>query len=208
VHYGCGPDLLVLALPRGGVPVAFEVAKALEAPLDVFLVRRLGVPNQPTLAMGAIASGGVCLLNDDIIALLKITDETIQEVTTVEGRELARRERLYRDTRPLPTITGRTVVLVDDGLATGVTMRVAARALRQFRPAAVVAAVPVASKKACTTVAREVEDVSCVLTPETFSTVGAWYRDFSPTSDEELRALLALSERRFQGKAREQGAGA
>lgn len=206
LDYSRRPDLLVLALPRGGVPVAYEVAEAFGAPLDVFLVRKLGAPGQPELGMGAIASGGVRLLNENIVALLGVQRETIRRATEAESLELARRERLYREERLPPAIAGRTVILVDDGLATGASMRVAARALRQHRPAEVVAAVPVAAAKACAALECEVDEVVCPLTPSPFSAVGAWYRDFRPTSDEEVRSLLALAEQRSGGKARERSA--
>ena len=189
--YAGRSDVLVLALPRGGVPVAFEVARALRAPLDVFLVRKLGVPGQEELAMGAIASGGVRVVNEAVVQHLDIAPEMIDAVTAREQGELERRERAYRDDRPAPDVRGRTVILVDDGLATGSTMRAAALALRQQGPARVVVAVPVASREACEEFRGEVDDIVCAATPEPFMGVGRWYEDFSQTTDEEVRELLA-----------------
>ena len=189
--YANRPDVLVLALPRGGVPVAYEVARTLRAPLDVFLVRKLGVPGHEELAMGAIASGGVRVLNHDIVGALRIPDELIDAVTTREQAELARRERLYRGDRPPPDVRGRTVVLVDDGLATGATMLAAVQALRQQHPARVVVAVPVAPPETCEQLRTEVDEVVCAFTPEPFRAVGLWYEDFTPTTDAEVRDLLA-----------------
>jgi predicted phosphoribosyltransferase len=188
--YANRPDVLILALPRGGVPVAYEVALALHVPLDVFLVRKLGVPGQEELAMGAIASGGVRVLNDEVVNALQIPDEIIQSVAETEWRELERRERAYRDDRPWPDIRGRTIVLIDDGLATGTTMRAAIAALRQQGPARIVVAVPVASASTCEEFRELAEDVVCVQTPEPFYAVGAWYDDFTQTSDVEVHALL------------------
>jgi predicted phosphoribosyltransferase len=188
--YANRPDVLILALPRGGVPVAYEVAQALHVPLDVFLVRKLGVPGQEELAMGAIASGGVRVLNDEVVNALQIPDEIIQSVAETEWRELERRERAYRDDRPWPDIRGRTIVLIDDGLATGTTMRAAIAALRQQGPARIVVAVPVASASTCEEFSELAEDVVCVQTPEPFYAVGAWYDDFTQTSDAEVHALL------------------
>jgi predicted phosphoribosyltransferase len=186
--------LLVLGLPRGGVPVAFEVARELEAPLDVFVVRKLGLPAQEELAMGAIASGGVRVLNEEVVGMLGVDEETIARVAEVEGAELERRERLYRGERGPVEIKGRTVILVDDGLATGSTMRAAARAVRAQEPERLVVAVPVAAKDACARVRAEADEVVCVQTPEPFAAIGLWYEDFAPTSDEEVRELLARSE--------------
>ncbi len=183
-------DVLVLALPRGGVPVASEVARALNAPLDVFLVRKLGVPGQEELAMGAIASGGVRVLNEDVVRLLQIPEEVIDSVAETQWRELERRERAYRDDRPLPETRGRTIILIDDGLATGSTMRAAVTALRQQRPSRIVVAVPVASAAACEDFRGEVNEVVCLQTPEPFYAVGSWYEDFTQTSDAEVHALL------------------
>ena len=191
--YAGRPDVLVLALPRGGVPVAFEVARALEAPLDVFLVRKLGVPGHEELAMGAIATGGVRILNDQLVRELTIPDHVIEAVASKEQEELVRRERLYRANRPAPDVRGRTVILVDDGLATGATMQAAIKALRQQRPARIVVAVPIAASDTCDALRTEADDVVCTVTPEPFYAVGLWYEDFSQTSDEEVRDLLARS---------------
>jgi putative phosphoribosyl transferase len=188
--YANRPDVLVLALPRGGVPVAFEVAHALDAPLDVFLVRKLGVPGHEELAMGAIASGGVRVVNEDIIAAYDIAPEEIESVAAAEERELERRERRYRGDRPFPDVAGRTVILVDDGLATGSTMRAAVAALRQEHPTRVVVAVPTAAPETCEEFRSEVDDIVCATTPEPFYAVGLWYEDFSQTTDDEVRELL------------------
>lgn len=187
---GDWPDALVLALPRGGVPVGYEVAQALHAPLDVYLVRKLGLPGHEELAMGALASGGVRVLNDDVVHALQVPDEVIDLVAREEGRELQRRERLYRDDRPQPPVHGRTVILVDDGLATGSTMRAAVAALRRLGPQRIVVAVPVASPDTCAELRAEVDEVVCAYTPEPFRAVGYWYEDFSQTSDEEVHELL------------------
>jgi putative phosphoribosyl transferase len=183
-------DVLVLALPRGGVPVAFEVARALHTPLDVMIVRKLGVPGYEELAMGAIASGGVRVLNDDVVHMLGISEEEINQVVTHEQRELERRERLYRGERPASEVGGRTVILVDDGIATGATMRAAVAAVRQQQPARIVIAVPVAAAATCEEFVAEVDELVCVFRPETFFAVGFWYEHFSQTSDEEVRDLL------------------
>jgi putative phosphoribosyl transferase len=184
------PDVLVLALPRGGVPVAYEVAKSLGAPLDVFLVRKLGLPGHEELAMGAIATGGARVLNYEVVRGLDIPSRMIDEVAAREQRELARRERAYRDDRPAPDVQGRTVILVDDGLATGSTMRAAVVALRQQHPARIVIAVPAAASSVCAELGAEVDEIVCAVTPEPFYAVGLWYADFSPTSDDEVRDLL------------------
>ena len=186
-------DALVLALPRGGVPVAFEVAQTLHAPLDVFLVRKLGVPGHEELAMGAIASGGLCVLNMDVVDGLRIPDAVIDEVAADELRELERREQAYRDDRPLPDVREHIVILVDDGLATGSTMRAAARALRQQQPRRLVVAVPVAAPETCAELRVEVDEIVCAMTPQPFRAVGYWYEDFSQTTDAEVRELLARS---------------
>jgi putative phosphoribosyl transferase len=191
--YAHRPDVLVLALPRGGVPVAFEVARALPAPMDVFLVRKLGVPGQEELAMGAIASGGGRVLNREVIEALGIPDRVIDAVAAHEEKELVRRERLYRDDRPPPDVQGRTVILIDDGLATGATMRAAAATLRQEGPARIVVAVPLAAASVCEEFAQEVDEIVCAVTPEPFYAVGLWYEDFSPTTDDEVRELLQRS---------------
>ena len=189
--YAHRPEVLVLALPRGGVPVAYEVARALGAPLDVFLVRKLGVSGHEELAMGAVATGGVRVLNEQIVRALRIPDDVIDAVTMREQEELARRERLYRGDRPLPDVRGRTVILVDDGLATGATMHAAIAALRQQQPARIVVAVPTAAPETCQALRAEVDDVVCAITPEPFYSVGLWYEDFSQTTDDEVRDLLA-----------------
>ena len=189
--YANRPDVLVLALPRGGVPVAFEVAQAFHTPLDVFIVRKLGVPGHPELAMGAIASGDIRVLNRDVVEGLGIPEYVIEAVAASELQELARRERLYRDDRPFPNVRSHTVILVDDGLATGSTMRAAAAALRQRGPARLVVAVPVASPQVCAEFQTEADQVVCAFTPEPFYAVGLWYEDFSQTTDEEVRDLLA-----------------
>jgi predicted phosphoribosyltransferase len=190
-EYANRPDTLVLGLPRGGVPVAYEVAKALRAPLDVFQVRKLGLPGHEELAMGAIATGGVRVLNPDVVEYLRIPDEVIDQVAAREWQELERRERLYRDDRPPHSARGRVAILVDDGLATGATMRAAAQALRQQQPTAIVVAVPVAAQQTCAEFRNEVDDVVCGLTPEPFYAVGLWYEDFSQTTDDEVRELLS-----------------
>ena len=193
--YAHRSDVLVLALPRGGVPVAFEIAKALPAPLDVFLVRKLGVPGHEELAMGAIASGGVRVLNQEAIGCSDLPDWLIDHVANREQRELERRERVYRGDRPALDIQDRTIILVDDGLATGSSMRAAATALRQMKPIKIVIAVPVSPPETCAAFRNEVDDVICAITPEPFIAVGAWYSDFSQTSDEEVRRLLDQASR-------------
>jgi predicted phosphoribosyltransferase len=189
--YANRPDVLVLALPRGGVPVAFELARAFGAPLDVFLVRKLGVPGYEELAMGAVATGGVRVLNDEIVRGLGISEHEIDAVVAREMRELSRRDRLYRGDRPPSDVAGRTVILVDDGLATGATMRAAVQALRQQQPGRIVAAVPTASPDTCQVLKAEADDVICAITPEPFFAVGHWYDDFTQTTDDEVRELLA-----------------
>jgi putative phosphoribosyl transferase len=192
-HYANRPDVLVLALPRGGLPVAFEVAQALNAPLDVFVVRKLGVPGHDELAMGAIATGGVRVLNHDVVGHLGLSDEAIDRVMEKEKKELERRERIYRGNRAPPNMQGRTVILVDDGLATGSTMRAAVAALRKQQPSRIVVAVPVAAPEACEELRSEVDETVCAATPQPFLGVGRWYRDFSQTTDEEVHELLARS---------------
>lgn len=188
--YAGRSDVLVLALPRGGVPVAYEVAHVLNAPLDIFLVRKLGVPGHEELAMGAIASGGTRVLNQDVVRYLQIPDDVIDAVAADEQRELERRERAYREGRPAPSVEDQIVILIDDGLATGSTMRAAAAALRKQNPARIVVAVPVAPAETCEDFRAEVDEVVCAATPEPFRGVGLWYEDFSQTSDAEVRALL------------------
>lgn len=184
------PDTLVLALPRGGVPVGHAVAQALGLPLDVFVVRKLGVPGHAEFAMGAIASGGVRVMNGDVVRMLGIAAAQIEAVAQAEALELARRERLYRDARPALVIARRTVLLVDDGIATGATMRAAARALRAMNAARIVIAVPTGALSSCHALRREADEVVCATTPEPFRAVGCWYEDFAQTSDEEVRSLL------------------
>ena len=190
LEYAGRPDLLVLALPRAGVPVAYEVARALGAPLDVFLVRKLGLPGHEELAMGAIASGGVRVLNQDVVNVLQIPEKLINRVAEAEIRELERREHTYRGNRPPPDVHGKTIILVDDGLATGSTMRAAATALRQQGPARIVVGVPVAAPEICEEFRDEVDDIVCAITPEVFFGVGAWYQDFSQTTDDSVLDLL------------------
>jgi len=186
-------DVVVLALPRGGVPVAYEVASALGAPLDVFLVRKLGTPGHRELAMGAIASGGVRVLNDDVVRWYGISESAIESVAREEAAELERRERAYRDGRPAPELTNRSVILVDDGLATGSTMRAGAQAVRLHRPARVVVAVPVGARQTCSEIAAVADEVICARMPEPFTAVGQWYLDFDQTDDDEVRELLQKS---------------
>jgi putative phosphoribosyl transferase len=194
--YADRPDVIVLALPRGGVPVGYEVAQALHAPLDVFLVRKLGVPGHEELAMGAVATGGVRVLNEQVVRALHIPEQVIDAVARWELEELARRERLYRGDRPPPEVRGRTVILVDDGLATGATMLAAVRALRQQQPARIVVAVPIASRDTCELLRDEVDDVICAATPDPFYAVGLWYENFEQLTDEEVRELLARASSR------------
>jgi predicted phosphoribosyltransferase len=189
--YANRPDVLVLALPRGGVPVGAEAARAIGAPLDVFLVRKLGVPRYEELAMGAVATGGVRVLNDEIVRGLGISENEIDAAVARELPELARRERLYRGDHPPPDVAGRTVILVDDGLATGATMRAAVQALRQQHPVRIVVAVPTASPDTSEALKVEADDVICAMTPEPFFAVGQWYEDFTQTTDNEVRELLA-----------------
>lgn len=189
-HYAGQPDLLVLALPRGGVPVAFEVAKALEAPLDVFLVRKLGFPGHEEAAMGAIASGGVIVLNEEMLQGMRIPDHVIDSVVERELQELKRRENMYRAGLPPIDVNGRVVILVDDGLATGSTMRAAAQALRKQNPKRLVVAVPVGAPETCDEFRSEVDEIICGVEPETLYAVGVWYEDFSQTTDEEVQRLL------------------
>ena len=190
MRYAGLSDLIVLALPRGGVPVAFEVARDLKAPLDVFLVRKLGVPGEEELAMGAIASGGVRILNDEVLQLYRIPESMIDSVAQREQRELERRERDYRGSRPMPDIRDKTVILVDDGLATGTTMRAAIAALGSYKPAAVIVAVPIGPPDTCRELQSEADFAICATTPEPFRAIGAWYEDFTQTTDEEVRDLL------------------
>ena len=187
------PGVVVLALPRGGVPVGFEVARALHATLDVFIVRKLGVPGQEEYAMGAIASGDVCVLNNEVIDSLGISDAAVEAVLQAERQELVRRERLYRAAMPPVELHGRTVLLIDDGLATGSTMRAAIKACRRLQPAHLVVAVPTADADVCQALRSKADEVVCASTPEPFQSVGRWYEDFSQTSDDEVRELLAAA---------------
>jgi predicted phosphoribosyltransferase len=193
LRYAGDPKVLVLGLPRGGVPVAYQVARRLDAPLDVFVVRKLGVPGHRELAMGAIATGGVRVLNPEVVTALRINEPVIAAVATQEQIELERQERVYRGNVPFPGLAGRIVIVVDDGLATGSTMRAAVRALRQMQPARIVVAAPVAAAETCRSLAAEADEVVCVSTPELFHAVSMWYQEFSQTTDEEVRTLLEAS---------------
>jgi putative phosphoribosyl transferase len=192
--YADRPDVLVLALPRGGVPVAFEVSRALNAPLDVFVVRKLGMPGHEELAMGAIATGGGKVVNRDVVQTFRIPNYVIDAVAVREGEELARRERLYRGNRRPPQISGRVVILIDDGLATGSSMSAAIAALRKQGPAKIVIAVPVAAPSTCDEFRSEVDEIVCAVTPEPFYAVGLWYQDFSQTTDQEINELLERAD--------------
>jgi putative phosphoribosyl transferase len=193
LKYGGRNDVIVLGLPRGGVPVAFQVAQRLRVPLDVFIVRKLGVPGFEELAIGAIASGGVRVLNEDVARSLPNVDEIVDAVTARETGELQRREQSYRDGRTAPELSGKTVILVDDGLATGATMRAAVKALRQRDVAKIVVAAPVGAPETCRELEDEVDEIVCAMAPEYFQAVGQYYDDFSQTSDDEVRELLAYA---------------
>lgn len=188
--YAGQPNVVVLGLPRGGIPVAYEVAKALGAPLDVFVVRKLGVPGYPELAMGAIASGGARIINDDVVASLDIADEAIERVALREEEEIAKQEEIYRGARPRMSLTGKAIILVDDGLATGATMRAAVSALRENRPKKIVVAVPTAPAEVCAAFDDIVDETICLTTPRFFMGVGDVYRDFSQTTNQEVREML------------------
>jgi len=192
-EYAGRSDVVVLSLPRGGVPVAFEIAKALQAPLDVFVVRKLGVPGQEELAMGAIASGGIRDINEDVVRRLRIPARIIEAVAQKEEHELRRRESEYRDGRAAQDVRGKIVILVDDGLATGASMRAAALALKKKEPSRTIVAVPVAPRETCADFESIVDEVICAITPEPFRAVGEWYEDFSQTTDDEVRTLLKQS---------------
>lgn len=192
--HGEAQSLLVLGLPRGGIPVAAQVARELHAPLDVFMVRKLGFPGHEELAMGALASGGLRVLNQDLIDRSDLTDEEIEEETRRESAELESRERIYREGRPRPDVEGRTVILVDDGLATGASLRAGILALRQGRPARIIAAVPVASQEGYRAIAREADETVALLVPADFQAVGRWYADFHQVSDSEVKEGLAQAE--------------
>jgi predicted phosphoribosyltransferase len=193
LRYAGDPKVLVLGLPRGGVPVAYQVARRLEAPLDIFVVRKLGVPGHRELAMGAIATGGVRVLNPEVVTALRINEPVIAAVAAQEQNELERQQHAYRGDVPFPDLAGRIVIVVDDGLATGSTMRAAVKALRQMQPARIVVAAPVAAAETCRSLAAEADEVVCVSTPELFHAVSMWYQEFSQTTDEEVRTLLEES---------------
>jgi predicted phosphoribosyltransferase len=193
--YAGRPDVVVLALPRGGVPVAYEVATRLGAPLDVFVVRKLGVPGHEEYAMGAIASGGVIVLDRAVIQGLGIPSSAVEAAIAREQAELARREQLYRGGRPPLDVTGKTAILIDDGLATGSTMRAAVAGLRERGAQRIVVGVPIASPETCQELSGEVDDIVCAATPEPFVAVGLWYENFEQTSDEEVRQLLEAAQR-------------
>ena len=197
LHYANRQDVIVLALPRGGVPVAYEVALALKLPLDIFIVRKLGLPGHEELAIGAIASGGIRVLNKDIIRTLNIPEEVVNQVAKREMQELQRREQSYRGNLPAPEVRNRTVILIDDGLATGASMRAAIVGLRTQHPARIVVAVPTAAPETCETFETEVDEIVCAITPEPFLGVGRWYEDFSQTTDEGVRLLLQAVRRQL-----------
>jgi predicted phosphoribosyltransferase len=200
-QYADRDDVLVLALPRGGVPVGFEVAEALRVPLDVFLVRKLGVPGQEELAMGAIATGGVRVFNEPVVQLLGLSESDIALVESEERLELDRREREYRAGRPSLKVRGKTVILVDDGLATGSSMRAAVQALRRLEPARIVVAVPVGARETCEEMEAEADEAICSREPEPFHAVGAWYEDFAQTTDDEVRSLLAKNHEHSRARS-------
>jgi putative phosphoribosyl transferase len=198
-QYANASDAVVLGLPRGGVVVAAEVARKLGLPLDIFLVRKLGVPGYEELAMGAIASGGVRVMNEDVLRQIRISDGAIESVTRKEEQELIRREEAYRGNRPRLDVKGLTVILIDDGLATGATMRAAVAALRRQEPKRIVVAVPTAAPDTCEEFRAEVDEIFCALTPAPFYAVGAWYEDFSQTTDQEVQRLLKEAGRAEKG---------
>jgi putative phosphoribosyl transferase len=196
-RYAGRKDVIVLGVPRGGVPVAFEVATALKAPLDIFLSRKLGVPGQEELAFGALASGGVRVLDRDIVDAVNLSEAEIEQITKTVQRELDRRQRVYRGTRPALQLLGKAVVLIDDGIATGSSMRAAIRALREAKPQRIVAAVPVAPLQTYSTMASEVDDFVCIYTPESFYAIGEFYEDFSQVTDVEVTELLNRAARQI-----------
>ena len=202
-YAGRSADVIVLGLPRGGVPVGFEVAAALALPLDVYVVRKLGTPGFEELAMGAIATGGVRVLNQRVLEELRVSEDQVEAVVAAEGEELLRRERAYRQDRPAPELEGRVAMLVDDGLATGSTMRAAIASLRAQEVRQVVVAVPVAPPDTCLELELETDRVVCLATPQPFLAVGQWYEEFSPPSDEEIRELLRRSAERMSGASRD-----
>lgn len=189
-NYAKRTDVIVLALPRGGVPVGYEIAHKLSLPLDIFIVRKLGVPGHEELAMGAIASGGITVLNEEVVNLLHIPTEAIDKIQKSEQNELLRRERVYRGTKPAPELLGKTIILVDDGIATGYTMRAAIAALKQKKPAKLIVAIPVAARSTCDEIAPLVDEIICPMRPVSFYAVGLWYNDFSQTTDDEVMQLL------------------
>jgi putative phosphoribosyl transferase len=197
--YANQPEVLVLGLPRGGVPVAAEVARKLHAPLDVFVVRKLGVPGQEELAMGAIATGGIRVLNPEVVEPLRIPDDVIAAVAVDEQRELMRRERAYRDDLPAPDVAGKTVIVVDDGIATGSTMLAAVAALRKLKAGRIVVAAPAVAPTTYYEMESAADEVVAVIVPSYFRGVGEWYEDFSQTTDEEVRQILAQADARFRG---------
>jgi putative phosphoribosyl transferase len=207
VAYANYPDAVVLALPRGGVPVAFEIAEALNLPLDIVVVRKLGVPGHEEFAMGAIASGGASILNQDLIRQLSLSDEIIEHIVAREQRELERRERTYRGQRPVLDVRDRIIIIVDDGLATGSSMRAAIAALRQKGPAKLIVAVPVGARITCSELEALADEVICLETPENFSAVGLWYRDFSQVTDEEVNDLLERNRKISEARKISQEAG-
>lgn len=195
-RYAGRGEVLVLGLPRGGVPVAFEIAVALDAPLDVFVVRKLGLPGHEEFGIGAIASGGVRVVDESVLRAYGVDADTLDRITERERRELERRERLYRDDRPFPSVVDRVVILVDDGLATGSTIRAAIAALRAEGPREVVVAVPVGAPETCTAIAKLADDLVCLETPEPFYAVGLWYQNFEQTEDDEVHDLLERASAR------------
>ena len=201
VKYKDRPEVFVLGLPRGGVPVAFEVARELNAPLDIFVVRKLGVPGHEELGMGAIATGGVRILHDALIRELGLSKQTIDLVSAQEWRELERREKLYRGDRPAQVLENRTVIIVDDGLATGSTMKAAVQAVRQLNPARLIVAVPTAPAETCEEICQIADEAVCALTPEPFFAVGGSYQDFTPTTDDEVRDLIERAAKREPDRA-------
>jgi len=205
--YANYPDAMVLALPRGGVPVAFEVAEALRLPLDIFVVRKLGLPGHEEFAMGAIASGGARVLDQDLIRQLSLSNEIIEHIVAREQRELERRERIYRGQRPMLDVRDHIVIIVDDGLATGSSMRAAIAAFRQKRPAKLIVAVPVGARVTCSELEALADEVICLETPENFSAVGLWYKDFSQVTDEEVIDLLERNRKNSEARNMSQEAG-
>jgi predicted phosphoribosyltransferase len=200
MEYANDPNAIVLALPRGGVPVAYEVAFALNVPLDVFVVRKLGAPGQEELAIGAIASGDIRVLNDELVTYLGISDKQIEEVVDTEKKELERREKIFRDDRPPVDAEGKTIILVDDGLATGSTMMAAVTALRARNPERIIVAVPTGAPEVCARMRELADECICATTPLPFRAIGVWYEDFTQTSDEEVHALLERARRQLTGK--------